>query len=358
MSSTREGGGRGRTRRSDAPSRRRSVLDGHPAPRAQPDWIEPMLATLTEPAEMPKGWVYEPKLDGARALVFLDGPHAVIRSRNRHLLDTRFPEIATAVRRAVQGRAILDGEIVASDPETGVPSFPRLQRRLHRTGPSEALRREVAVELWLFDCLHYEGRDLTGQPWTVRRQMLEEAVTPGGGIRLTPYFDGPFDALFEASCRHGGEGLIAKRSTARYQRGRSRDWLKMKCVREQEFVVGGWTQPKGSRVGIGSLLLGYWDGGDLRYAGKVGTGLDDFTLRMLQREMEHLRRGSSPFAGKIPERNANWAEPELVVQVGYGEWPDGALLRHPRFLGIRRDIAASEVRHERAEPLPAAARRR
>jgi DNA ligase D-like protein (predicted ligase) len=281
-----------------------------------------MLATLVEPVAMPAGWVYEPKLDGARALVFLDG------------------------------------EIVAIDPATGSPSFPRLQRRLHRTAPGEALRREVPVELWLFDCLHYEGRDLTGQPWTVRRGILEEAVSEGGGIRLTPYFDGPFEALFEASCGHGGEGLIAKRAAARYQRGRSRDWLKLKCVREQEFVVGGWTDPKGSRVGIGALLLGYWDAGRLRYAGKVGTGIDDFTLRMLLRELERRRRGSPPFAEPPPERRAHWAEPELVVQVGYGEWPEGGLLRHPRFLGMRRDVSPDQVRQERAAPLPIGVRRR
>ena len=211
----------------DAPSRRRANLDGHPAPRSQPAWIEPMLATLVDPEEMPAGWVYEPKLDGARALVFLDGPRAVLRSRNRHLLEDRFPELATAVRAAVRGRAILDGEIVATDPATGMPSFARLQQRLHRTSPSESLRREVPVELWLFDCLHYEGRDLTSQPWTVRRRMPEEAVAPVAGVRLTPYFEGPFDALFETSCAHGGEGLIAKRTAARYQRGRSRDWLKL-----------------------------------------------------------------------------------------------------------------------------------
>lgn len=352
---------RSRTRRSrptEAPSRRRATLDGHPPARGQPEWIEPMLATLVDPSPLPEGWIYEPKLDGARALVFLDGPRAVIRSRNRHPLDTRFPEIAAAVRRAVGGRAVLDGEIVALDPATGAPSFPRLQRRLHRTAPSEALRREVPVELWLFDCLHYEGRDLTGQPWAVRRGMLEEAVTAGDGVRLTPWFEGPFDALFEASCRHGGEGLIAKRATARYQKGRSRDWLKMKCVRQQEFVVGGWTEPKGSRVGIGALLLGYWTGDELRYAGKVGTGIDDFTLRMLLRELERRRRGSSPFAGPPPERRANWAEPELVVQVGYGEWPEGALLRHPRFLGLRHDVEPRAVRLERPQALPAGARRR
>ncbi len=352
---------RSRTRRiraAESPSRRRATLDGHPVSRSQPEWIEPMLATLVDPAPMPAGWVYEPKLDGARALVFLDGPRAVMRSRNRHLLEGRFPELAQAVRRAVGGRAILDGEIVALDPATGSPSFARLQRRLHRTAPSEALRREIPVELWLFDCLHYEGRDLTAQPWTVRRGVLEEAVAAGDGVRLTPWFEGPFDALFATSCAHGGEGLIAKRAAARYQKGRSRDWLKMKCVREQEFVVGGWTDPRGSRVGVGALLLGYWEDGELRYAGKVGTGLDDFTLRMLLRELERRRRGSSPFAGPPPERRAHWAEPELVVQVGYGEWPEGGLLRHPRFLGLRHDKAARDVRHERAQPLPVSARRR
>lgn len=354
----RAGSGRTRDSRADAPSRRRATLDGHPPPRAQPEWIEPMLATLVQPAEMPSGWIYEPKLDGARALVFLDGPHAVIRSRNRHRLDTRFPELATAARAAVRGRAILDGEIVATDPATGNPSFPRLQRRLHRTAPSDALRRQVPVELWLFDCLHYEGRDLTGQPWSVRRAMLDEAVTAVQGIRLTPWFDGPFDVLLEASCAHGGEGLIAKRTSSRYQRGRSRDWLKLKCVREQEFVVGGWTDPKGSRVGIGSLLLGYWGDGELRYAGKVGTGIDDFTLHLLLRELQQRQRGTSPFAGPPPVRAAHWTDPDLVVQVGYGEWPDGALLRHPRFLGIRQDVRAADVRHERPQPLPVTARRR
>lgn len=316
-------------------------------PRAAAGWMEPMLATLVEPAPLPRGWVYEPKLDGVRCIAVREKDAVRLYSRNRKSLESAYPEIAEAVLAAVRVPAVLDGEVVAIDPASGISSFSLLQQRMQLRDATRARRSGVPVEYWVFDCLLLDGRDLRRLPLSERRRELEAALRPKGPIRLTPSFDEGFEALFETACRHGAEGLIGKRSASTYVAGRSRDWVKLKCVNNQEFVIGGWTDPAGSREGFGALLVGYFDEkGALHYAGKVGTGFDTATLRSLGAAPARRERRTSPFTGGTPpkERGAHWVTPSLVAQVGFSEWTHDDRLRHPRFLGLRDDKSPRSIR--------------
>lgn len=324
-------------------------------------WVEPMLATLVEPKALPNGWLYEPKLDGVRCLAFVRAGRARLYSRNRKALNGAYPEIVEALEPLVRGDAVLDGEIVAIDPERGISSFSLLQRRIGLRDADRARRTGVAVEFWLFDCLVRDGKDLRGSPLTERQRALRSVLKPKGAIRITPAFDGEFEALFETACRSGSEGLIGKRASSRYVSGRSGDWVKLKCVNAQEFVIGGWTEPRGSREVLGALLVGYYDrDGDLQYAGKVGTGYDRFMLRTLAPALARRARRTSPFAAASSPREpgVHWVSPTLVAQVGYSEWTHDDRLRHPRFLGLRDDKDPKLVtRDGRAKPAASHRRR-
>jgi ATP-dependent DNA ligase len=185
-----------------------------------------------------------------------------------------------------------------------------------------------------------------GRPVTERKRLLRRAVRFRGRIRFTPHRRGDGEALLRDACRRDWEGLIAKRADSRYVATRSRDWLKLKCSRGQELVIGGWTAPKGTRQRLGAILVGYYDGDSLRYAGKVGTGFDGATLERLGDELERRERRDPPFtSGRVP-RTAHWAEPELVAQIAFTEWTRDGMLRHPRYLGLRDDKPAREVVRE------------
>jgi bifunctional non-homologous end joining protein LigD len=315
--------------------------------RAQPGWIPPMLATLADAPPRGGQWVYEPKLDGVRALVYASGGRIQLFSRNRKPLAAAYPELVEALGLAVRGDAVLDGEIVAVDPKTGQSSFSRLQRRMQLRDETRARRTGVGVELYLFDCLYYEGIDLTNLPLVDRKAVLRDVVWYDEPIRFTPFRTTGSAAMFREACAKGAEGIIAKRAESRYVSARSADWLKIKCVHQQEFVVGGYTAPKGARENLGALLVGYYDHGTLRYAGKVGTGYDRAALEMLQRKLAPLHRRTSPFApGPAPVGEVQWVTPKLVAEIGFGEWTPAGLLRHPRYLGLREDKTAAEVRKE------------
>jgi bifunctional non-homologous end joining protein LigD len=306
-----------------------------------------MLATLTEVFPTEGKWVYEPKLDGVRALIYSTGVEVRIYSRNRKLLNDAYPELVDALSTAVRGDAVLDGEIVAFDSKRGITSFSLLQQRMHLRDPVRARRSQVAVYLYLFDCLYYDGVDLTGLPLLDRKAVLRDVVWYDDPIRFTPHKTSGGVAMLQAACEQGAEGIIAKRATSRYVSTRSTDWLKLKCLRRQEFVIGGYTAPQGSRERLGALLVGYYDGSALRYAGKVGTGYDRGTLEDLHRRLVPLHRPTSPFPeGPTPAGNIQWVDPKLVGEVGFSEWTSAGLLRHPRFLGLRSDKPARQVRRE------------
>ncbi len=315
--------------------------------RPQPTWMPPMLATLADDPPPVGGWIYEPKLDGVRVLVFASQGRVRLFSRNRKPLDAAYPELVEALSLAVRGDAVLDGEVVAIDPKRGVSSFALLQQRMQLRDPVRAARSGVPVTLYLFDILHYEGFDLTGLPLVDRKSVLRDVVWYDDPIRFTPFRTSGSARMYRDACARGAEGIIAKRADSRYVGTRSPEWLKIKCVLQQEFVIGGYTEPQGSRERLGALLVGYYDGDVLRYAGKVGTGYDRMTLEMLHQKLTPLHRRTSPFApGPLPAGTVQWVTPKLVAQIGYGEWTEAGLLRHPRFLGLRTDKAAREVRRE------------
>jgi DNA ligase D-like protein (predicted ligase) len=315
--------------------------------RAQPSWIPPMLATLTDTLPTQGKWVYEPKLDGVRALIYVSGGVVRMYSRNRKPLNGAYPELVDALETAVRGDAVLDGEVVAFDSERGVTSFARLQQRMQLRDPVRARRSQVPIHLYLFDCLFYEGIDLTALPLIDRKAVLRDVVWYDDPIRFTPHRTTGSAAMLRDACAQGAEGIIAKRADGRYVSARSTDWLKLKCVRQQELVIGGYTAPQGSRERLGALLVGYYEGKSLRYAGKVGTGYDRRTLEHLYSRLVPLHRAASPFAeGPAPAGDIQWVAPKLVAQIGFSEWTSAGLLRHPRFLGLRDDKSAREVRRE------------
>jgi bifunctional non-homologous end joining protein LigD len=315
--------------------------------RPLPSWIPPMLATLSEVFPTEGKWVYEPKLDGVRALIYASEGAVRVYSRNRKPLNDAYPELVEALGPAVRGDAVLDGEIVAFDPKSGVTSFSRLQQRMQLRDPVRARRSQVEVHLYLFDCLYHDGVDLTKLPLLERKAVLRDVVWYDDPIRFTPFKTSGGVAMLKAACEQGAEGIMAKRAASPYVSTRSTDWLKLKCVRRQEFVIGGYTAPQGSRERLGALLVGYYDGDSLRYAGKVGTGYDRRALDMLHGRLGPLHRLTSPFAeGPSPAGDIQWVTPKLVSEVGFSEWTSAGLLRHPRYLGLRDDKPARQVRRE------------
>ena len=307
--------------------------------------IEPMKAVLASTPFSDPGWIFERKLDGVRCLGFRDGPRARLVSRTGRDMSRSYPELVTALEREPCDDFVADGEIVAF--HGAVTSFARLQRRMQLSDPEAAIRTGVAVFLYVFDLLRLRGEDLRGLPLRERKARLRKTLDFHGPMRFTPHRNERGEELFRDACRKGLEGVIAKRADSPYRTGRSRDWLKLKCHAEQELVIGGFTAPKGSRTDFGALLVGYYEDGDLRYAGKVGTGFDRPTLRDLGARLRKLRRDDSPFADEIRERDVTWVEPALVAQIGFAEWTRDGRLRHPRFLGLRDDKAAREVVRER-----------
>ena len=283
------------------------------------DTPELMLATPTDRRFSDDDWLFERKLDGVRALSIRDGWRPQLWSRTHKRLDENHPELVELLSQAGADRFIADGELV-------------------REGDS--------VCYYVFDLLSFQGTDLTTRPLRRRKEILRTAFRFGGRLRYSEHRDADGEDFYQHACDSGWEGLIAKRADSRYVGGRSQDWLKFKCVRGQEFVVGGFTEPQGSRAGFGALIVGYHENGALRYAGKVGTGYDHATLRELRARMDLMTRDTSPFSDPVTEPTAHWIHPELVVQVGFSEWTRDGRLRHPRFGGLRTDKSPAEVVRE------------
>jgi len=304
--------------------------------------IEPMLAiTADEPFDSPQ-FTYEAKWDGVRTLAFVDGGE--VRLQTRNLLDCtkQYPEAHGAAEALTGGyQAILDGEVVAFD-EKGVPSFQRLQPRMHLRDESAVsrLRRSVPIVYEVFDILYLDGEDLTRQPLRERRRRLEDALEPLGAIRLSEGFPGNGRALFKAVQEQGLEGIVAKRLDAPYVSGRSAAWVKVKAFRTMDCVIGGWTEGQGGRHGtLGALIIGIYRDGKLVPVGHVGSGFDDRTLRDLLVTLKEHQAPTSPFAVE-PRVNqpATWCFPDLVCEVRYAEITRDGTLRQPTYLGLRSDL--------------------
>ena len=306
-------------------------------PAPPPRTAGAMKAVLTDKRFSDPNWIYERKLDGIRCIAIRNANDLKLLSRNDLLQNDRYPELVEALTAERCERFVIDGEVVAF--EGAQTSFARLaQRHQHY----------VPVFLYVFDILWLEGHDVRPLPLRTRKRLLKSALQFHGNVRWTQYRNSDGEALFEEACRKGWEGLIAKRADSPYVTTRSKDWLKFKCEHGQELVIGGYTEPRGSRVEFGALLLGYYREGRFEYAGKVGTGFDTDTLHDLGARLRDRTRTDPPFAApqSIKERHVTWVEPELVAQIGFTEWTRDGRLRHPRFLGLRDDKAAREVVRE------------
>jgi DNA ligase D-like protein (predicted ligase) len=304
-----------------------------------------MLATLTDRRDFGDGWLLERKFDGERCVARKEGDAVRLESRTGNDLTRTYPEVRAALAAQRTDRFLLDGELVAFDGQQ--TSFGRLQQRLGITRPSPALVEAFPVVYCVFDLLETDGKDLTGRPLVERRARLERAIRPTPGLQISEAWHDESERRYAEACQAGWEGLIAKRADAPYARGRSRDWLKLKCVLEQEFVVGGYTDPAGTRTDFGALLVGYYEGDRLRYAGKVGTGFSAETLADLGARLRKLESSESPFVDARPiPKGTNWTRPGLVAQIGFAEWTADGRLRQPRFLGLRDDKHPPEVVRE------------
>jgi len=310
-----------------------------------PGPFEPMKATLVDEPFSDPAWIFERKLDGVRALAFRDGDDARLFSRTKRAMHG-YPEVVEGLQADECSRFVLDGEVVALVGNR--TSFERLQRRMQLASGEAGRRTGVAIYLYVFDIVWLDGFDVRPLPLRSRKALLRSALSLEDPIRFMTHRNERGEELFKAACEMGLEGLIAKRAESPYVNRRTRDWLKLKCVNEQELVIGGFTAPQGSRTEFGALLVGYYEDGELRYAGKVGTGFNRDTLRSLGAAMRKLERDTPPFADVNPiPKGTRWIEPRLVAQIGFGEWTRDGRLRHPRFLGLRDDKRPEEVVRER-----------
>ncbi|QPP09779.1 ATP-dependent DNA ligase [Streptomyces bathyalis] len=308
----------------------------------------PMLATLSDRRDFPAdSWIFERKLDGVRLLAVREGGRVRLLSRTGQPLNGTYPEVADSLAAQECSDFTIDGEIVAFS--AGRTDFSRLQQRLQLTDPAKARASGVAVFYYVFDVLRLDGKDVRPLPLRTRKSLLRRALKFDGPLRFTTHRNEGGQLLLDEACRRGWEGLIAKLADGRYVTRRSTDWLKLKCAKGQEFVIGGFTEPSGSRAGFGALLLGYYEDGCLRYAGKAGTGYDQATLLDLRRRLDELAAQRSPFAEPVREKGAHWSSPELVAEIGFTEWTREGKLRHPRFLGLREDKNPREVVRERPQ---------
>lgn len=305
-----------------------------------------MLATLTHQPFSRDGWLFEPKLDGERCLVFRHGDDIRLFSRNHKPLNLKYPELTDALRDQKTAYFIVDGEVVSF--ERGVTSFAKLQLRMQVERPSAELRRKVPVWFYAFDLLYFVSYDTRQLPLRYRKELLGKALDFNDPLRLTEYREAEGEAYYRNACDKRWEGVLAKNGDSAYVSRRSRNWLKFKCVNEQELVIGGYTEPRGHRAGLGALLVGYYNAGKLIYAGKVGTGYDNTTLQHLGKQLSTLETSKCPFVGnEMPHRGVHWVKPKLVAEIGFTEWTPGGKLRHPRFLGLRSDKKPHQVMREK-----------
>ncbi|MDQ4107312.1 MAG: non-homologous end-joining DNA ligase [Actinomycetota bacterium] len=317
--------------------------------RAMPAFTPLMLATLAKHAFSDPAWVFEAKLDGQRSLLWRRRSTIRLITRNEKDRTSHYPDLVEAVGQGDTAPLIADGEIVAFQGD--VTSFARLQERMQNARPSAAQVAAVPVLFYLFDLIWFDGYDLSALPLLARKSVLRRAIAFEDPIRFSEHLEEEGEVAFRAACEKGWEGLIAKRSSAPYTHARSNDWLKFKCVNEQEFVVLGWTEPHGARSGLGALLVGYHEDGELRFGGKVGTGFSERELAMLTARLGLLERSDPTVADAkgLSMKGVHWVKPELVAQVGFSEWTPDGKLRHPRYIGLRDDKRPEQVIRERVE---------
>jgi bifunctional non-homologous end joining protein LigD len=315
-----------------------------------PERIAPMLAVPGPLPEQPDGWAYEMKWDGVRLVLYVAGGRVRAMTRNERDVTSSYPELRAIGADLGTRQAVLDGEVVALD-ETGRVSFGALQPRMHVARPTAKLLNQTPVTFLAFDLLHLDGASTLDLSYSDRRTLLTDLDLSAPYIRVPPHFSGDGAAALETSKAQRLEGVVAKRLDSRYTPGkRSGAWIKVKNVRTQEVVVGGWREGGGKRAGrIGSLLVGIPSPGGLRYAGHVGTGFSEAVLDDLTARMRASEQTTSPFDGPLPRihaKGARWVAPDLVGEVAFGEWTDDGVMRHPSWRGLRIDKDPADVQVE------------
>jgi bifunctional non-homologous end joining protein LigD len=314
--------------------------------------FKPQLATLNSRVPTGEGWLHELKFDGYRILAHIEaGKKTRLITRNDNDWTARFQVIADALGGLPIKSAVLDGEVVSLDSR-GVSNFQQLQNSL-KTGNVDSL------VYYVFDLPHLEGYDLTEVPLIDRKETLARVLLSAnpandGKIRYSDHIKGQGKSVLEQACRSAMEGIVAKRADSTYQQSRSQNWLKVKCLQQQEFVIGGYSKPEGSRVGFGALLLGYYDHGDLQYAGRVGTGFTTQSLKEISAALKKRQSATPPFAAPptgAERRGVTWVKPDLVGEVEFTEWTSDGRLRHPSFHGLREDKPAKDVTREKPKSI-------
>jgi bifunctional non-homologous end joining protein LigD len=343
------------------PSRERASQSGRPItsslpdlPSAKPRFIEPMKAKLVERPPATGDWIYELKFDGIRLIAVKRDKKASLLSRNQNDLSGRFPEIVEAIQNLPARECVIDGEVVALDEE-GRSSFQLLQAR-------EMEGRKSPIYFYAFDLLQLDGKSLIGLPLEARKNVLEKlCADTGDPIRYSGAIGTDANRLLEEVKRRGLEGIIGKQRNSVYEPGRrSGAWIKLKCVNEQEFVIGGYTPPQGARKHFGAILVGYYDNNKLVFAGKVGTGFTAKSLSMLHKKFRNEERDDCPFVEMPSKQNGEWVQgitpsmmrkmhwvnPKFVAEIKFAEWTRDGKLRAPVFLGLREDKKPTDVVHE------------
>ena len=316
---------------------------------AIPAFVEPQLAQLVKIAPTGDEWLHELKFDGYRILGRLEGGEVTLLSRRGLDWTASFPTVRAALQQLAAGSAMLDTEVAVVLPD-GRTSFQALQNAFGAAAPR-------GLACFAFDLLFLDGVDLRARPLEQRKQQLQAllAASPRTDVlRYSDHVEGRGDEFFASACGRGLEGIISKRRDLPYSAGRGNGWVKTKCTHRQELVIGGFTDPEGARTGIGALLLGYYEGGKLLYAGKVGTGFTQKTLTELRQRLVPLEQAECPFAVTPPRAwtgaGVHWARPSLVAEVEFSEWTDDGRLRHPSFQGLRKDKLARDVVREKPRP--------
>lgn len=335
------------------PRRQKSVGHEHAFPRK----IEVQLATLTDKAPAGDEWFHEIKFDGYRMVCFFKDKHVRMVTRNQQDWTERLPVIVEAAQHLSVADAVLDGEVVALRDD-GTTNFQDLQNAFRTSS-------QTNLVYYVFDLLYLDGIDLRSEPLSIRKDKLKELLegeTETSRLRYSDHVVGHGDEFLEQAKKRGLEGIVCKRRDRPYQSGRTSDWIKVKCLQREEFVIGGFTDPQGSRVGLGALLLGYFDKADhLHYVGKVGTGFDNKLLKPLRQQLQSLERKGAPFVAgdldKIPAARRHWVQPKLVAQVAYGSRTNDGILRHSSFQGLREDKPAGDVMDERPQTTPVVRRK-
>lgn len=333
-----------------APARTASPLRPAELPRARksamPSRIEPMLATLIARPFSDPNWLFEIKWDGIRALAWIADGKLTLRSRRGNDITRQYPELACLPECVSASRAILDGEIVVLD-ERGRSDFARIQKRMHVEAPRASLLSQSPATYYVFDLLYCDGYDLREVPLASRKELLRKILHPREQVRFSDHQVEQGKELFELASERGLEGIVGKRADSLYVSARSRDWVKLKATKSVDAVVAGWTAPRAGRTHFGSLLLGLYDGKNLRFIGHVGTGFDEKTLAAIAKELRRREIAPCPF-DTVPETNekAFWAKPELVARVRFSGWTQERRLRQPVFLALREDTEPRDCRWE------------